>query len=1288
MQRKEENIKMLKQRFKRIVNGVLAAVMCVGIFSAVSYVEPVTVSAANGSQEWYNPALRWKNATTNRENVLIANSLVSTETFHCSNRNCPTNSSTGFNDQVTGEGGNEGTAMSEAVGTVYRVPEYTATGKSYATTDSAIYYGPEYALYYDDSVYTAHAKLTDPEHYTYWSKFENKLPISSASDATKRAKSQNGESFTADDLVAGRVCIGYKEGSDYGIVRDNCKTENGETIYGRYDVLNAKTGEILDTYYPNYAYVNQIETYTVTTEDGEETRERTIKVAVDMPSNFDDSIINYIANNKVDGKINVVYKDADGTELNLNHWYLLDKNGNMVAEYASGYMPYGYLYGNYDSNGVLTSVGLINGAKITSPAEGGQYTGYHFTGSYCNSCGVWGTNDNDTINSQINNAMFALNPCHICYGDGNCTLDHNFNGDPDDDKHMKSTLKNEAGVTTEVERTYSNNEKQEDNYVHKMLDNSILTCIYCFGTNVTKSSDMYHIHPHDFGDDVYDTKISSDSTISVTKTCLSDNAKKKATETNYYNKIKRGSGSDICVTLSEDTTATATTCPIHGENTYTNGVTGKDVDEADVGCGYQETDNYVAMTTVDDYIGIVDGSTHYVTFGGKEVKGKSLTIDGDADDYTLDATFKWDDNAVHSRTLSGSQSAAYTITYSLPSGTGGDDDVVLTKHGTATITLIPTYVSESAEGDKNYYDNTSSSSSNDVILDSLLGNLVASGTVSVVGTTDTTSSNVTLSDTSNLIEIGTDDGIGEYDTYVPVTRTLLSPADDGTYITGTYIEVGTCSKRGDNLPHECAYTYPSGNIDFWRCIYCQMYLPIRRSTTVTYVHTHNYIKYSEIPATCSSKGLLVKMCVCGSQISEVLEENAGNHSGLSHKVDPAATCENDGYEYDECTGCGTIINGKLISKLGHQWSTTAISNGTGHNASYIVQTCDRCNKTQTISSTGTVTTGGNVNVSDASCSAHDYEYRYTERDCMTGTYEIWQCSICSEIEKRMTESATGHVWVEQSGGRESTCTINGYTNYICTKCGSTKVEMKPLDKTNHVRTTTVYEPAPTCETWGREYDECLACGEKTSAGMPVEPLGHDYKVLLDTDPTCFEEGLNVQQCTRCYEVVTTTTPALDHDYEESENSTVIDSQCTVDGLKELICKYCKTTKYEAISMTGHTPGDAATCTGDQTCTVCGAVLAKATGHTYVDEVTAPTCTTMGYTTHKCKDCDYSYIDTYTDAVDHTYTSKVTKPTCTTMGYTVYRCRVCGDEYIKFVPFCHFLGGTLMVQMTENKVHVP
>jgi ribosomal protein S27E len=59
------------------------------------------------------------------------------------------------------------------------------------------------------------------------------------------------------------------------------------------------------------------------------------------------------------------------------------------------------------------------------------------------------------------------------------------------------------------------------------------------------------------------------------------------------------------------------------------------------------------------------------------------------------------------------------------------------------------------------------------------------------------------------------------------------------------------------------------------------------------------------------------------------------------------------------------------------------------------------------------------------------------------------------------------------------------------------------------------------------------------------------------------------------------------------------------------CTVCGEVLAEA---TGHTPGDEATCTEPQTCAVCGAVLAKATGHTpgEVATCTEPqTCTVCG-----------------------------------------------------------------------------
>lgn len=58
-------------------------------------------------------------------------------------------------------------------------------------------------------------------------------------------------------------------------------------------------------------------------------------------------------------------------------------------------------------------------------------------------------------------------------------------------------------------------------------------------------------------------------------------------------------------------------------------------------------------------------------------------------------------------------------------------------------------------------------------------------------------------------------------------------------------------------------------------------------------------------------------------------------------------------------------------------------------------------------------------------------------------------------------------------------------------------------------------------------------------------------------------------------------------------------------------------------------------------------------HSYSSVVTAPTCTTQGYTTYTCSSCGYSYIGNYTAALGHNYASATcTAPkTCTVCGAT-------------------------------------
>ncbi|MBR5536670.1 MAG: leucine-rich repeat domain-containing protein, partial [Clostridia bacterium] len=107
-----------------------------------------------------------------------------------------------------------------------------------------------------------------------------------------------------------------------------------------------------------------------------------------------------------------------------------------------------------------------------------------------------------------------------------------------------------------------------------------------------------------------------------------------------------------------------------------------------------------------------------------------------------------------------------------------------------------------------------------------------------------------------------------------------------------------------------------------------------------------------------------------------------------------------------------------------------------------------------------------------------------------------------------------------------------------------------------------------------------------------------------------------------------------------------------------ICTVCGA---EVTSALGHTPGAEATCTAAQTCTVCGTELAPANGHAHEAMVTAPTCTTDGYTTYICA-CGDSYVVDAVPAKGHAHEAVVTAPTCTEEGYTTYTC-ACGDTYV-------------------------
>ena len=268
--------------------------------------------------------------------------------------------------------------------------------------------------------------------------------------------------------------------------------------------------------------------------------------------------------------------------------------------------------------------------------------------------------------------------------------------------------------------------------------------------------------------------------------------------------------------------------------------------------------------------------------------------------------------------------------------------------------------------------------------------------------------------------------------------------------------------------------------------------------------------------------------------------------------------------------------------------------------------------------------------------------------------------------------------------------------------------------------------SPSCTEYGlSEGTHCSYCGKLFTAQV-IPALGHSYgaptytwaedgsactaTAVCQRDEThvATEDATttsNVTTAATCLEMGTTTYTAMfENELFEMQTKDVVD-----------------------VPATGHTADNfvfenqiAATCTSVGSydsvvyCSVCQVELFReekeipTLDHTYSTTVTAPTCTAVGYTTHTCSVCEFTY---YSDTVDtkghkadsvefenikmptctdagskdsvvfcsvceveisreekeipangHTYSNSVTKPTCTAVGFTTHTCSVCNHTY--------------------------
>ncbi len=223
---------------------------------------------------------------------------------------------------------------------------------------------------------------------------------------------------------------------------------------------------------------------------------------------------------------------------------------------------------------------------------------------------------------------------------------------------------------------------------------------------------------------------------------------------------------------------------------------------------------------------------------------------------------------------------------------------------------------------------------------------------------------------------------------------------------------------------------------------------------------------------------------------------------------------------------------------------------------------------------------------------------------------------------------------------ESTCSQPGYDRYYCEKCSYESYEWKSLKAHSFDEGNIAIQPG--CTTSGSRVSTCGVCF--ATKAETVNPTGHDFVSFPYNAPTCKEEGniahKHCENCTKCF--------AIDAPDDTPDSQALTDEQVKIDKLP-------------------HTPGADATCTEDQTCTVCGEVVTARLGHTETTEyvTTDATCTNAGTYVKKvsCTVCSQPISEeTLYGTIPHAYESVVTPPTCTDAGYITYTCSVCLASY--------------------------
>lgn len=235
-----------------------------------------------------------------------------------------------------------------------------------------------------------------------------------------------------------------------------------------------------------------------------------------------------------------------------------------------------------------------------------------------------------------------------------------------------------------------------------------------------------------------------------------------------------------------------------------------------------------------------------------------------------------------------------------------------------------------------------------------------------------------------------------------------------------------------------------------------------------------------------------------------------------------ATCEEDGYTPYTCTLCGETEKVKKEFALGHAISMPLV----------------------------------------------------IEPSCSTTGKEMGECSRCGQPNAVNLKSAYGHRW-EKDEEKPATCAAEGNIKYLCKNANCNEGYTVTIPKLlEHI----LYEKTQLTTTNGCERTVLYGCSQEGCEAYETEITTSNHEnsqKILESSPTCTEEGVQTLYCKDCKKKYDVIIPANGHNWGHGVE--IESPKCTTAGVKEYTCSICGDTKNEKIEAKKHNFNEAGQC---------------------------------------------------------------------------------------------------------------